>query len=76
MYGCEIWTIKKNEEKMIQAFELWLSKRFLRVTWKQRKTNEWVRETNGVPEKEELLTMVKIRKTTKYDYWKRMETDR
>ena len=31
MYGCESWTIKKAENRRIDAFELWCWRRFLRV---------------------------------------------
>ena len=31
MYGCESWTIKKAECRRIDAFELWCSRRLLRV---------------------------------------------
>ena len=31
MYGCEGWTIKKAECRRIDAFELWCSRRLLRV---------------------------------------------
>ena len=71
LHGCESWTIKKDEERMIQVFELWLWRRVLRISWKDRKTNDWVRETIGVPEKEGLLEMVKKRKLSKYVHWKR-----
>ena len=30
-YGCQSWTIKKAESQRIDAFELWCSKRLLRV---------------------------------------------
>ena len=33
MYGCEGWTIKKAEHRTIDAFELWCSRRLLRVPW-------------------------------------------
>ena len=56
---------------MIQVFELWLWRRVLRISWKDRKTNDWVRETIGVPENEGLLEMMKKRMTSKYDHWKR-----
>ena len=39
MYGCESWTIKKAECR-IDAFELWCWRRFLRVTWTARKSNQ------------------------------------
>ena len=31
MYGCENWTVKKAERRSIDAFELWCSRRLLRV---------------------------------------------
>ena len=33
MYGCESWTIKRAECRRIDAFELWIWKRLLRVPW-------------------------------------------
>ena len=33
MYGCESWTIKKDECRRIDAFELWCWRRLLRVPW-------------------------------------------
>ena len=36
MYGCESWTIKEDEHKIIDAFELWSWKRLLRVPCKAR----------------------------------------
>ena len=40
MYGCEIWTIKKAECQRIDAFELWCWRRFLRVPWTARRSNQ------------------------------------
>ena len=40
MYGCESWTIKKAECQRIDAFELWCWRRFLRVPWTARKSNQ------------------------------------
>ena len=31
VYGCESWTIKKAEHRIIDAFELWYLRRFLTV---------------------------------------------
>ena len=31
MYGCESWTVKKAEQRKIDAFELWCCRRLLRV---------------------------------------------
>ena len=40
MYGCESWTVKKAEHQRIDAFELWCWRRFLRVPWTARKSNQ------------------------------------
>ena len=39
-YGCESWTIKKAECGRIDAFELWCWRRFLRVPWTSRRSNQ------------------------------------
>ena len=40
MYGCEIWAMKKAEHRRIDAFELWCWRRFLRVPWTARRSNQ------------------------------------
>ena len=40
MYGCENWTIKKAEHRRIDAFELCCWRRFLRVPWTARRSNQ------------------------------------
>ena len=40
MYGCESWTIKKAESQRIDAFELWCWRRFLRVPWTARRSDQ------------------------------------
>ena len=40
MYRCESWTIKKAEHRSTDAFELWCWKRFLRVPWTARRSNQ------------------------------------
>ena len=42
MYGCEISTIKKAEHLRIVALELWCWRRFSRVPWTARKSNQSV----------------------------------
>ena len=39
-YRCEIWTKKKAECWRIDAFELWCWRRFLRVPWTARRSNQ------------------------------------
>ena len=40
MYGCESWTIKKDEHQRIDAFELRCWRRYLRVPWTARRSNQ------------------------------------
>ena len=40
MYGCESWTVKKAEDRRIDAFELWCWRRLLRVPWTARRSNQ------------------------------------
>ena len=40
MYGWESWTVKKAERQRIDAFELWCWRRFLRVPWTARRSNQ------------------------------------
>ena len=41
MYGCESWTIKKAEHQRIDPFKLWCWRRFMRVPWTARKSNQF-----------------------------------
>ena len=40
MYGCESFNVKKAEHRRIDAFELWCSRRLLRVPWTARRSNQ------------------------------------
>ena len=40
MYECESWTVKKAERRRIDAFEVWCWRRFLRVPWTARRSNQ------------------------------------
>ena len=60
MYGCESWTIKKAECR-IDAFELWCWRRFLRVTWTARKSNQSIlKETSPGCSLEGLMLKLKL----------------
>ena len=37
-----VWTIKKAECQRIDAFELWCWRRFLRVPWTARRSNQYI----------------------------------
>ena len=47
MYGCENWTIKIAECRRIDGFELWCWRRFLRVPWTARRSNQSILKKIG-----------------------------
>ena len=60
-YGCESWTIKKAECQRIDAFELWCWRRFLRVPWTIRRSNQSVlKEINPEYSLEGLMLKLKL----------------
>jgi len=65
-YGCESWTLRKNEETRLDAFEMKGLRKILQVSWTEKKTNEWVLNKAGV--KRELLDTVKARKLAYYGH--------
>ena len=71
MYGCESWTLTKNEETRLVAFEMKGLRKILRVSWTAEKTNEWVLNKAGV--KRELLDTVKARKLAYYGHTMRKQ---
>ena len=42
MYRCETWTTKKTKCQRIDAFEMWCWRRFLRVPWTARISNQFI----------------------------------
>ena len=61
MYGCESWTVKKAECRRIDAFELWCWKRFLRVPWTARRSNQSIlKETSPGCSLEGLMLRLKL----------------
>ena len=61
MYGCESWTIKKAEQRRIDAFELWCWRRLLRVPWTARRSNQSVlKEINPEYSLEGLMLKLKL----------------
>ena len=60
MYGCESWTIKEAEHRRIDAFELWCWRRFLRVPWTERRSNQSIlKEINPENSLKELILKLK-----------------
>ena len=60
MYGCEIWTIKKPECQIIDAFELWCWRRLLRVPWTARRSNQSILKVSSVYSLEGLILKLKL----------------
>jgi len=65
-YGCESWTLRKNEETRLDAFDMKELRKILRVSWTAKKTNEWVLNKAGV--KRELIDTVKTRELSYYGH--------
>ena len=61
MYGCESWTVKKAECQRIDAFELWCWRRFLRVPWTARRSNQSIlKETSSGCSLEGMMLKLKL----------------
>ena len=61
MYECESCTIKKAECLTIDAFELWCWRRFLRVPWTARRSNQSIlKEINPEYSLERLMLKLKL----------------
>ena len=61
MYGCESWTVKKNEHQIIDAFELWCWRRLLRVPWTARRSNQSIlKEISPGCSLEEMMLKLKL----------------
>ena len=56
LYGSETWSLKMEDIKRIEAFEMWIWRRMEKVSWVERKTNEEV--LIMVEEKRELLDRI------------------
>uniref|UniRef100_A0A8D8TH11 Uncharacterized protein n=1 Tax=Cacopsylla melanoneura TaxID=428564 RepID=A0A8D8TH11_9HEMI len=60
LYGCESWTMNLAMEKRIEAFEMYLYRRILKISWMQKITN--VEVLNRMQKEKELLQTIKERK--------------
>ena len=60
MYGCESWTIKKEEHQRIDVFELWCWRRLLEVSWTARSNQSLLKETNPEYSLEGLMLKLKL----------------
>ncbi|GFS06155.1 endonuclease-reverse transcriptase [Elysia marginata] len=60
MYGCEAWSQKKDDDKRIEAAEMWFYRRILRVKWTDKRTNESV--LKELKTERTLLNLINARK--------------
>jgi len=61
MYGCESWTIKKAEQRRIDAFEMWHLRRLLRVHWTASRSDQSIlKEINLECSLEGLMLKLKL----------------
>ena len=61
MSGCESWTINKAEWWRIDALELWCWRRFLRVPWTARRSNQSIlKEISSEYSLERLMLKLKL----------------
>ena len=60
MYRCGSWTIKKVEHRRIDAFELWCSRRLLRVPWTARSNQSILKEISPGCSLEGLMLKLKL----------------
>ena len=47
LYGSETWTMTKEDTCRLAAFEMWIWRRVLKISWTEHKTNEEVLKTVG-----------------------------
>ena len=59
LYGSETWTLRKEDIKRLEAFEMWIWRRMEKVSWTERMTNEEV--LKRVEEERSLMTTLRER---------------
>jgi hypothetical protein len=59
LYGAEIWTLQKVDQKYLEGFEMWCWRRMERINWTDRVRNEVL---HGVKEERNTLHTIKRRK--------------
>lgn len=70
LYGFESWTLTADTERRIQSFENTCYRRMLHISYREHRTNDYVRQlvTTHAGEQEPLLSTVKRRKMTWYGH--------
>jgi hypothetical protein len=70
LYGCESWTLTAESEHRIQAFENKSYRNILRISYKEYKTNAFVRDKINMfaGKQEQLLSVIKRRELAWYGH--------
>ena len=71
LYGAETWTLRREEEKILGAFEMWVWRRMEKISWTDKVKNVEVLERIG--EKRQILEVIKNRKRNWIGHWLRRE---
>ena len=63
LYGAETWTMRKEDIKRLEAFEMWTWRRMEKVSWTEHKTNEEILEEilETIREERSLIGTIKTR---------------
>ena len=69
LYGAETWTPTKVTSDKLEAFEMWLYRRMLRISWRKHKTNGEV--LHKMKTKRSLLNTIKKRKCQYFGHIRR-----
>ena len=56
LYGAETWTMRTEEKKRVEAFEMWVWRKMEGVVWRDKMSNEKVLEAVG--EKRSILHVI------------------
>ena len=59
LYGAETWTLRKEDERRLEAFEMWVWRRMEKVKWTERRRNDEVLVMVG--EERQLLDEIRRR---------------
>ena len=68
LYGCESWTINQKSMDRLKAFEMKCYRRMLKITWKEKKTNDfvWRRVTEILGKRPESIEEIIKRRKLKF----------
>ena len=69
MYGAETWTLRRNKQKQLEAFEMWVWRRMERVKWTDKIKNAVVLERVG--DGRIMLELIRKRKRNWLGHWLR-----